>query len=312
MRAHVYFLISLSFAILVLPTSAVGWESDQFTRRLSPLVDSRDAMNAWVNDALAKVVDNWRPSNGRDPDLLAKRVFKALSSSIIVGKFEDWLTRSPEIDRLEFKNDHIYAGLPLKAVRGNIMFGACPTVEVGGIRVGTDKPGHFLSQGYGYYKIAIVRKKGEQAALAHGIRSESIYFGLMVAGVFSNADLVANYEGYRFYRSLYEDEVVPGKRAIFTWNGNRLVMQRSFDWSDHISEYWDEALLPSWFLPSLQKAVLPRLVRLCGDYWLDPQAFTPRHDSDLSARYSHLGLKYRRGNRLDLLCTVERDLLPRP
>ncbi len=56
-------------------------------------------------------------------------------------------------------------------------------------------------------------------------------------GSYSNADLVANYEGYRFYRSLFDDDVISGKTAILRWENNRWVIQREFDWADHVNEY---------------------------------------------------------------------------
>jgi len=50
------------------------------------------------------------------------------------------------------------------------------------------------------------------------------------------------YEGYRFYRSLFEDAVVGDKPALLAWKQDHWIMQRPFDWSDHVNDFWDEAL----------------------------------------------------------------------
>ncbi len=54
--------------------------------------------------------------------------------------------------------------------------------------------------------------------------------------MFSNADLVANYEGWRFYQSLFEDNVVEGKAAILMLDGDIYVQQRPFSFADHIND----------------------------------------------------------------------------
>src|SRR5436190_7679438 len=81
-----------------------------------------------------------------------------------------------------------------------------PTVRIYGTEFGTDKIEHFLQQGYDYYKIyqneiaaGRTSEAGESKAVKWGRMTEQTYFGLLVAGVYSNADLVANYAGMKFY-----------------------------------------------------------------------------------------------------------------
>ena len=60
----------------------------------------------------------------------------------------------------------------------------------------------------------------EEHILGRGTFNERWLFGQLTTSIYSNADLVANYEGYRFYRSLFEDGVVPGKPAIVRFAGD--------------------------------------------------------------------------------------------
>ena len=123
------------------------------------------------------------------------------------------------------------------------MFGFGPTIRVNGVYIGTDKIGHFFSQGRKFYRR--YRRMGDETQAARwSIVTETGLFGRLTTGVLSNADLVANYEGYRFYRSLFEAGVVHGKVAIFRWLDDRPVRQRAFTWADHINPFWDEALNP--------------------------------------------------------------------
>jgi hypothetical protein len=127
----------------------------------------------------------------------------------------------------------------------------------------------------------------------------------MSNGNFSNADLVANYEGHRFFRSLFEDDIVPGKPAILRWEGNGWSIQRQFDWADHVNEYWDEALNINHFDAMLYKHMYKRFVTYCPRYWQNPSLYTIFNEPRLKDRYSHLGLRDNSVLRLDSLCPVQ-------
>ncbi len=117
---------------------------------------------------------------------------------------------------------------------------------------------------------------------------------------------MANYEGYRFYRSLFEDDMVPNKPAILRFEGRKAVVQRSFRWADHVNEYWDEALNPNRYGNTLGKHVARNLRELCQIYSRQPQAFVPSGDPGLAQRYAHIGLKDTSAFRLDRVCSPDR------
>ncbi len=135
--------------------------------------------------------------------------------------------------------------------------------------------------------------------------TERAIFGSGSTGAFSNADLVANYEGHRFYRSLFEDDVVPGKPAIVRWENGGWVIQRAFDWADHVNEDWDEALNINDFDVFLYGHMRKRLVNLCPQYWENPALYTLENGAELKSRYAHLGMRDLWYLRLDTLCLAE-------
>ena len=124
--------------------------------------------------------------------------------------------------------------------------------------------------------------------------------------------MVANYEGYLFYRSLFEDGIVPGKKAIVAFENDRALIARPFAWSDHVNDYWDEALNPSLLGAGLRLHVSRELSALCSAYATRLDLFVPVQDAELARRYAHIGMKDARYNRLDRFCSGEPSPAPTP
>jgi hypothetical protein len=142
--------------------------------------------------------------------------------------------------------------------------------------------------------------------MARGRFAERWLFGQLTTGVYSNADLVANYEGYRFYRSLFEADAVAGKGPLLEWVEGKPVQVRDFDWADHANDFWDEALNPSWFSAGLGRWMRRTLPAMCSEYLLRPDEYVPRDEERLRRRYEGLGLKEALRYRLDRVCAPQR------
>jgi hypothetical protein len=234
------FLIIAAAAVVAWPSAAPAHETDQFSNRADPIADSTEVLNREVNNAIDDIVLNWRKDDDRKAFVNA--VFGKLGSRFLVDRIERWAIRSPEVEKLKTgRYDSVYSGHPIWAVRVTKFFGVGQTIRLNDQLVGTDKLGHFVSQGRKYYR-RFLRYQSEEKAAVQSAYAEWLVFGQMSNGNYSNADLVANYEGHRFFRSLFEDDIVPGKSAILRWEDNHWVIQREFDWGDHVNEYWDEAL----------------------------------------------------------------------
>ncbi len=287
-----------------------AYESDQYTHRLQPIADCAVVLDARVNQVIAEVAAAWR--GPRNPWRFATQVYWRLGGLHWVDKIERFAMRSPSVEKLpQHRRQSIFAGAPFYATRVNFVFGVGRTIRLADVLVGSDKLGHFFSQGLKYYQSHL-QQQPEQKVLGRGRFNERWFFGLLTTGAYSNADLVANYEGYRFYRSLFEPGIVPGKGAILRWEGERPVVQRPFAWADHVNDFWDEALNPSYFGHALQGYMDRALPSLCGDYWQAPAAFVPRRETALAARYAALGLRPALRNRLDQVCASQQQLAHSP
>ena len=233
--------IILAAAVLVAWSAAVpAHETDQLTNRTDPIADSTEVLNQKVNAAIARVARKQR----KDDDRMAfvDAIFNKIGSRFLVDRIEGWAIKSARVEKLKTgRYDNVYSGHPIWAVRVTEFFGIGQTIRLNEQLVGTDKLGHFVSQGRKYYR-RFLRYDSEEKAAEQAAFAEFAVFGQMSNGNFSNADLVANYEGHRFFRSLFEDDIISGKPAILRWENNGWIVQREFDWADHVNEYWDEAL----------------------------------------------------------------------
>ncbi|MFC1884141.1 hypothetical protein ACFL2O_05165 [Thermodesulfobacteriota bacterium] len=116
-----------------------------------------------------------------------------------------------------------------------------PTINIGGIYFGTDKLSHFLGSGYLYYKtyLGVIKNSGSEtaafrAAILSGCKMETGILGMQTTGVFSFADLEANFQGMvmaiDFCRK--SDPILQFKSDIWVLG--------SLDIRDYVSPNWDE------------------------------------------------------------------------
>ena len=297
------YLCLLAAWVWLAPGSSGAYESDQFTERLDPLEDSTAVLDARVNESIAGIVATWWGK--RNEKRVVEAVYHELGGHHWVDRLERWAMESDQVDRtVPEREDTIYQGHPIWASRVAGLFGVSPTIKVNGVRIGSDKLGHFFSQGRKFWRR--YQKSGDEARAAeHSAYTERALFGQMTTGAYSNADLVANFEGYRFYRSLFEDDIVPGKPAILSWTGDRWEIQRSFTFADHVNDYWDEALNVNHFDALLYPYMKQRLLGYCGDYDQSPAAYRMDGESSLASRYHHLQLRDTSELQLANLCSAE-------
>jgi hypothetical protein len=299
----------LTAALLCLaPSNSGAYETDQFTGRLEPLEDSTKALDARVNQSIADAVADWRgPRNERR---VVNAIFHDIGGHHWVDRIERWAMESDQVDRTwPARADSIYSGHPFWATRVAAVFGVGPTIKLNGVHIGSDKLGHFLSQGRKFW-LRYQRYHDEARAAEQSAYTERALFGQMTTGSYSNADLVANFEGYRFYRSLFDDGIVPGKPAILAWNGDGWDIQRPFTFADHVNDYWDEALNVNHFDGLLYPHMKQRLLGYCDEYLESPSEYAVTDEPSLEERYRHLQLRETSELRLGNLCPPDAGRAP--
>jgi len=296
-------VVFITAVAVALPAAVLGHETDQFSNRADPIADSTQVLNREVNKALVAVIE--KSYKDDDPMRVVNAIFGKLGSRFLVDRIEKWAIGSPEVEKLKTgRYDSVYSGHPIWAVRVTKFFGVGETIRVNDQLVGTDKLGHFVSQGRKFYR-RFLRFDSEERAARQSAYAEWAVFGQMSNGNYSNADLVANYEGHRFFRSLFENDIIPGKPAILRRVDDSWIIQREFDWADHVNEYWDEALNINHFDALLYKHMHKEFIARCPQYWQNSSLYTIAEEQPLRDRYAHLGLRDNSVLRLDSLCPVQ-------
>lgn len=308
--------------MLALTTLALAYETDQVTHRDRVLFDAREPANAKVNAMLAIAVARANVQTRCDASAkehhrqLARAIYQETAHSEYVrdrgefsglgfGSYSAWLETSPDVDRFDFLDrTDIYGGIKRKEslILGSV--GVCSTVELAGIRVGTDKVDHFFEQGYTYF-LESGGGRDEAKALRWGMDSERTIFGLLTSNAFSYADLNANWQGYRFYRDL----LTTGPFRVGPYGC--VEQTRPFDWADYVNDAWDEALNPNLYTRVVGEHVTAWLEshrdEVCAG-WADwGPDLVKRRDAVLVGRAAYVAPgapDYVDSVRLDALCEV--------
>ncbi len=160
-------------------------------------------LDRYVNDEIAGVVARW---NDRKPDRrrysakselrVWKRINRALGRGLFYSLSETWASESPLVAHLDQSGGDVYDGTKIYESVPVKVAGIGKTLRLGGHLVGADKIGHFFQEGLLYRKFE--RRGGRDAAVARIVRTETGFYGYAGTSVFSNADLVADYEGALF------------------------------------------------------------------------------------------------------------------
>ena len=217
-------------------------EGDAFSARLYEYEDMNARLSLEVELRLNKAL---RKANKKDHACDSKVALKAVEGEFlrpVVGIFEFWASHTDAVKGHQIKyKDSIYRDLKLKE---NLpvhlgKLGMATFFKINGTLVASDKFGHFFDEGHTYYKI--VHKEGRPLtdALQKGIDLENGAYGLKRSKVFSYGDLVANYNGYTFWKSLFNDE--DGNNYISCRNG-KFYLSRRFSFAEYVDAGWDEAI----------------------------------------------------------------------
>jgi len=176
--------------------------------------------------------------------MLAQFGFDAYSAWIESGTLprREFIDRSDVFGRVSASDSVV-----LRAV------GVCSTVRINDTLLGTDKLDHFLDLGYTYAKSSNWGRRPERAVQL-GTRTELRGLGLWTSMVFSYADLRANWDGYLFYRDLFQLH-----SPIALGADGCVGQRRPWGWSEWIDDEYDEVLNPSVHTDRVQARLWERL-----------------------------------------------------
>ena len=227
MRCAVWF----SMLVFLICSFMEAGEVDPFSAGDKKIKDSKDLINVYLNKEINRIlkVYNKEHSNYTSCEDVSLYTMQSLGTTeygfIHIGALnsalELWVVSNKDIDRIPkynyvedvYDRQSIYApklrffGIWSKAVD--------PTINVNGVYFGTDKLSHFLGSGYEYFSKYLNMKRngmgGHEAelyAIRWGLVMEKTILGLWPVGIFSFADLEANYQGFLMARDFCDKQIL--------------------------------------------------------------------------------------------------------
>ncbi len=243
----VMFLV-LAVALGSRPVQAA--ETDQYYSWRYPVADASTVFHQKINEeigaALEDVNSTWwmQPFTCQDvaQEIESRFSFVGLHKIELWAQLANGLPRQPT-DHAYYRRHNIYRyNHPLYWDLTFVWLGK--TVQIGGVSFGTDKLGHFFKQGWRYYQTfrEVLSKNDDtgaalQAAIDVGVTQELTWLGLGASGVFSYADLEANYQGFRFFYDLCD-----GPEQLLRINDQGWYLREPVDLRAYVNPWWDESL----------------------------------------------------------------------
>ena len=311
-------IIVVILLALLLPQMAFGFETNQYDLPRQPLADIGPEVTAHVERKLRAAVDkineeilarqnclsagsDYRSKGDcREPGAEQKRLDYLRSADGIAQAVFDQLGAGvvPFTSMGTWMDSHHFTAQParyrtsyLKSIfilNPGIALTISPTVKLYGSEFGTDKVAHVFQQGYTYYK-AYRRASGEGAtpaeatakAVRWGQKSERTFYGTLVAGVYSNGDLAANYAGLKFYQGL--------TKPIVTGDKTRSAVLELYEGTWRFTNHSDEPLLKPFISDHFNEALNPSIFsKLLGWRWFIRRSVRKRSCDQWRQRYPEL------------------------
>lgn len=228
--------LALFLCSLIFIRSSFALETDNYIVWKKNLKSSEKILNRYFLDNIEDVIKN---NQNISCEKITKKIFLKFKSRFVHDNpVENFLMDHLTEDYIYPKTIHyieesIYQNPFLPHVP---YFGLAPNIQVNGYYFGTDKLSHFASVGYIYFSKNYLRK-----AIDYGIQDEKTLHGYWASGVFSYADLEANYQGFLFYKNICSDPDSMLEKVNKNW-----VIKNKPQIKKYINGYWDESFYPSY------------------------------------------------------------------
>jgi hypothetical protein len=208
------FMLMLLFSL-----SVVASEVDQYTYADQPISDITIELNQRANEYLAKAIQTANkkkctPGQRRSE----KRLYKAMKkyfANYMKGQLikdilytNDFEKRVIPAPKSIFKDWSASDGLVMRLHNNKEdAVTLSPIIKMAGLEFGSDKLEHMFGMGHIYFNNFYHKKRPLHKVLQNGIVREKLFLGgnLLTTGIFSYGDLVANFQGMRFWNAVLKN-----------------------------------------------------------------------------------------------------------
>ena len=270
-------LFSLLILLSVFFQNSFAAEIDSVTRRNLDLDNSLASINTIFEQRMQEGIEKANEKQG-DIEYIGKNEFcneeilyTELRKAIFQSFTASWGLKGYDLDKQlrvllanqSFSlplNDSIYRDINYLEGFSLNLKGLSDVVNINDHLIGLDKMGHFFSEGWQYFELTQYKEQNIGQALKWGEEQETGNFGYTTTGIYSFADLVANFNGWRFWNKVLLKERDPlkgilssffnkpyitceiqtidsikNKRIVKAWEENT-----RFDLLEYVDGAWDE------------------------------------------------------------------------
>lgn len=259
---HTQRLFILFFLSLFVTSPSYTAEVDQYTANDNELYDALDALNHRANLYLQRAITR---SNLHDLNCNEESLYKELQyyfANHSKGQFSKDLLYDNRIPKIViplesslYNEWSVWNGYLLgrdKAKDSPLALG--PLVKIGNRNIGTDKFEHLFGMGFTYFEKYYQKKKKLTSVLKYGIILEKTILGgnVFATGVFSYADLVANFNGMRFWNHMLQknDDIFGAQYNVGPFVScfkGKWVKNKDINFSEYFDDGVDESINCSKF-----------------------------------------------------------------
>lgn len=267
------------FAVIFVFTFRVGEaaEVDSVTTRKIKLEDSMAVINRIfderLHEGLRKANERQGDAAGMNPDEFCdeEELYTELRKAIFQSFTASWGLKGYELDKQLRElladrsytlglNDSIYRDIDYLEGFSLNLKELSDVVNIQGHLVGLDKLGHMFAEGWQYFELTEEEGQSLYQALDWGRELENGKYGYVTTGIFSYSDLIANFQGWRFWNNILgkADDPLKGffanllsssyvscdiqfissiihRKIVKAWE-----LDKRFDLADYVDGMWDE------------------------------------------------------------------------
>ncbi len=302
---------TVALVALFISKTAFGYEVDQFTRRNEPIRDSTALIDAEINKRIQYALESTNPNTfekllgiqgcgglAKDHSESRRRLFTNLRDYLAtqnpIGLVEAWSEKNAAVAKRRIRADEsIYKTAIEKSIIMKV-FGITSVITANNQKIGTDKLGHFLSEGYQFYRKAHTHATETEkidSVQKQNFFSEQGENGLATTNIKSYADMAANYDGTRFWNKLcgsVTKNSTPDQKNYFARNKclpNSYLKCENGSWildpevkftlKNYVTPAWDETINCSVYHKDIDTLVRSEISKVVYTYKGDPKRPCP-------------------------------------